>query len=224
MTTPMTSPSLLIRLLDHEDAEAWATFDSIYRPALERLLTKWGLQAADRQEVIQETFAAVSKSLERYRPQGVNGSFRGWLAKITRNKMVDLLKAKQRLPQTAGGSEFQVWLAQCPDEGQVVAGYGPALSRWDLESRRAVFAWAAREVRARVQPKTWLAFHRTAVDGKSPKEVATELGASLGWVYVSRSRVLTKLRETVQSTGEFDALDLPASPDTPKSIGEDDEV
>lgn len=223
MTTPMTSPSLLNRLLDHKDADAWATFDSIYRPALDRLLTNWGLQTADRQEVIQETFAAVSKSLAGYRPQAENGSFRGWIAKITRNKMVDLLKAKQRLPQTAGGSDFQVWLAQCPDEGQVVEGIH-ALSRWDLESRRAVFAWAAREVQTKVQSKTWLAFQGTAIEGKSAKDVAHELGASVGWVYVSRSRVLTKLRETVQATGEFEAFAMTPGPDVPNRVGEDDEV
>jgi RNA polymerase sigma-70 factor (ECF subfamily) len=55
-----------------------------------------------------------------------------------------------------------------------------------------------RRVRGEVQPATWQAFWRTAVEGHSPREAGEALGMSAGAVYVARSRVLARLKEEVQ--------------------------
>jgi len=57
-------------------------------------------------------------------------------------------------------------------------------------------------VRGSFREATWQAFWRTAVEGRSPQEVAAELGLSPGAVYIARSRVLARLREQVRQVEE----------------------
>lgn len=189
MANPPTRPSLLARLSSADDTEAWQTFVAIYEPMLMRLSQRWGLQEADSREVVQEVLAAVAQSIDRYEPRAHSGAFRGWLGSITRHKMADLVTARSRFPAAGGGSDFHAWLSEQPQDAPQ--------SRWDIEQRRAVFAWAADRVRQQVHQRTWIAFHRTAVLGHAASTVAADLDADVGWVYVARSRVFARLRTAI---------------------------
>ena len=65
------------------------------------------------------------------------------------------------------------------------------------EHRRAVFRWAATEVRAEFHEATWLAFQLTAIDGFSVEDASAEIGKSTGSVYAARSRVMRRLKAKV---------------------------
>ena len=65
--TPSTRASLLLRLRDSQDHEAWVEFVTIYEPVTYRLLRHHGLQDTDAREVMQELFLAVSRSIDRRR-------------------------------------------------------------------------------------------------------------------------------------------------------------
>ncbi len=56
---------------------------------------------------------------------------------------------------------------------------------------------AMAEVRQRVEPHTWDAFHLTAVEGVAAEEVASRLKIRVGTVYRARHVVQTMLREVV---------------------------
>lgn len=196
MSEPHTRPSLIARLQDTGDAEAWDAFVEIYQPVLQRIIRRWGLQPADAAEITQEVLAAVSTRVGDYQPQSHAGAFRGWLATITRNKLVDFVQRRDRQTAARGGTDFRRWLEEQPAAGtDAPAGS----SRWDWHTRRAVFAWAAEKVRGEVHSRTWLAFEKTAVEGQPVADVAAALEADVGWVYVARSRVLARLRRTVAS-------------------------
>jgi len=194
MNEPMTRISLLARLADAKDAEAWATFVEIYRPLLHRLIQRWQGRDVDHEDVIQEVLVAVSSRIARFDHRS-DGAFRAWLAQITRNKLVDQWKRSARVPDSAGGTDFQRWLLEQPD---VASPSGKLLeTRWDMEQRRAVFLWAASKVRRQVRENTWQAFERTSLRGEQVADVAQQLEQSIGWVYVARSRVLRRLQQTV---------------------------
>jgi RNA polymerase sigma-70 factor (ECF subfamily) len=72
-----------------------------------------------------------------------------------------------------------------------------AAETWDLECRRRLFAWACQRVRPTVSQTTWAAFWRTAVDEASGEAVAQETGLSVAAVYLAKSRVLARLRQTI---------------------------
>jgi len=189
--SPTTRASLLLRLRDSRDHEAWLEFVSLYEPVAYRLLRRRGLQDADAREVMQELFIAVSRSIDRWDPAKERGSFRGWLSRVTRNLLINWLKRRERRVTATGGSDLQVMLEMLPAEGD------PETAEFDQELRRALFQRAAEQVRRAVQPATWQAFWETAVVGASPAQAAAKLGMQAGAVRVAKCRVLVRLREAI---------------------------
>lgn len=189
MTTPPTTrASLLFRLRDSQDHEAWLEFLSLYEPVAYRLLRRHGLQDADAREVMQELFMAVSRSIDRWDPAKECGSFRGWLRRVTRNLVINWLKQRERRVMATGGSELLVMLDAIP------ADSGPESIEFEQELRRALFQRAAEQVRGEVQPATWEAFWETGVIGTSPADAAQKLGMQVGAIRVAKCRVMARLQ------------------------------
>lgn len=183
--------SLVLRLREASDQAAWAEFLEIYEPLVLRLLRSRGLQEADAREVAQEVFLAVARAVERWEPNPDRGSFRGWLARITRNLMINYLARQHRHPRADGRVEMHELLSRQPAND--------ASSRWfDHERQKAVFGWAADQVREEFRASTWEAFWQTAVAARPAAEVAREIGLSLGALYVAKSRVMARLRAKVE--------------------------
>src|SRR6185436_11170217 len=98
---PTTRASLLLRLRDPKDHDAWVEFVSLYEPVIYRLLRRIGLQDADALEVLQDLFLAVNRNIERWQLGAEHGSFRGWLRRVTRNLVVSWIRRQRRqLPTT----------------------------------------------------------------------------------------------------------------------------
>ena len=102
--SPATRESLLLRLPDHGDDEAWAEFLELYQPLLQKLAIGWGLQQADAAEVVQDTLPAVARSIDGFRRQPRSGAFRAWLTQIARRKLIDHLAQIKRQPSGSGDS------------------------------------------------------------------------------------------------------------------------
>lgn len=196
---PETRPSLLLRLRDPQDSEAWREFLDIYEPLIRRLARRKGFQDADARELAQDVFVAVSGAIDRWDPDRARGTFRGWLFRIARNLMINLLRRQGRHPAATGDSDFLKLLHEQPDPNAEETAF------FDLEYRRELFRWAAERVQLEVSEATWRTFQATCVEGRSPDDVAEELGMSRGAVYVAKSRVMARLRKqilTVESEGE----------------------
>jgi len=192
MLTPTTRASLLFRLRDPADHEAWVEFVALYEPAIYRLLRRHGLQDADARDLVQELLLAVSRSIDRFDPAKAGGSFRGWLRIVARNLVINWLQRRDRRPLATGGSDFQAMLDAVP------ADCGTESVLFDRELRRAQFQRAAEQVRQEVQPTTWQAFWETAVVGHSAAEAARKLGMGTGAVRVAKCRVLARLQAAVR--------------------------
>jgi RNA polymerase sigma-70 factor (ECF subfamily) len=189
-----TRPSLLVRIRDRGDRAAWEQFAELYTPLLLRFARRHGLQEADAHDLVQEVLKAVTTAAERLEYDPRRGSFRGWLYAVARSKLSNLLAARARQAQGSGDSGVQGLLEQQPAADDS--------AEWDAEYERRLFAWAAEQVRAEFQEKTWQAFWRTAVEGRPAGEVAAALGLSVGAVYVAKSRVMARLKEQVQELHE----------------------
>jgi RNA polymerase sigma-70 factor (ECF subfamily) len=186
---PDTRPSLLVRIRDSADSEAWRLFVGLYGPLVYALGRRFGLQDADAADLTQEVLQSVAcavRSLE-YDPR--RGSFRGWLYTVARNRLLDWQR-RRRPVQGSGDPAMQDFLEKQPAPDSEAS--------WDQDYERRVFAWAAERVRADFRPSTWQAFWLTAVEGRSTEAAGQHLGMSLGAVQVARSRVLARLKETVR--------------------------
>ncbi len=195
MTVPETRSSLLLRLRDAGDQQAWTEFLEIYQPLILRLARQKGLQDADAREVTQEALIAVAGAISRWEVDPERGSFRGWLATIARNLVVNFLIRQSRHPRGSGDSDFARWLDEVPslDSGES--------QLFDLERRRQTFLWAAAEIESEFRLPTWRAFWETCVVCREIEDVACELKMSAGAIYVARSRVMKRLREKITETG-----------------------
>ena len=193
---PETRPSLLLRLRDARDQQAWSLFLELYQPVILRLVRRRGLQEADAREVTQEVLMAVAGAIERWEANPARGAFRSWLATIARNLVVNFLIRQGRHPRGSGDSDVKRWLEEQP------APEGELSALFDVETKRQMFRWAADQVRAEFRETTWQAFWLTAVDDRSVNDVARELKMSVGSVYVARSRVMKRLREKVEEVRE----------------------
>lgn len=189
---PTTRASLLIRLRDGHDAEAWRDFVQLYAPVVYGFARKRGLQDADASDLMQEVLRSVAGAVNRLDYDPHRGTFRGWLFTVTRNKLYSFLNGQRRHVRGSGDSGAQERL-----ENQA-APDGESSAEWDREYERRLSRLAMDRIRHEFHESTWRAFWMTAVDGKNPKEVAATLKLSPGAVYVAKSRVLARLRQEVQ--------------------------
>ena len=190
-THAVTRASLILRLKDAEDVAAWDEFAAIYAPVIFRVATSRGFQAADAENLVQEVFLAVANSVANWLERDDRGRFRAWLLRIARNESINMLTERATRPLGRDGSTADGVLANLPARDE----FSSAL---DLEYERAVFYWAAEEVRGLVSEQTWDAFWLTSIDGLSVTEVAERLRIRPGNVYVSRSRMMSRIKQLVE--------------------------
>lgn len=189
---PTTRPSLLVRLRDAQDEWAWSQFVEIYAPLVYGFARKHGLQDADAADVTQDVLRSVATAAKKLQYDPQRGTFRGWLFTVVRNRLRDFWAGQARQCQGSGDPETNRCLQELP------ARQEDQESLWEQEYERQLFTWAAAQVRAAFQDSTWQAFWQTAVQGKSGKEVAKNLGMSVASVYLAKGRVMAKLKAQIQ--------------------------
>lgn len=185
--------SLIARIKDPSDREAWRAFVEIYSPLVYSIGRRTGLQDADACDLVQEVFREVGSAIGRFDARPTAGKFRGWLSLITRRTLSRMLKKRQR--GAVGSGDTAQWMAlnQHPADEE---------DPWEQEHRAYLFRWAAEQVKSQVAPHTWDAFWRTAIQGESPQDVAANLGISVGSVYLAKNRIQCRLRETLSQLGD----------------------
>jgi RNA polymerase sigma-70 factor (ECF subfamily) len=191
-----TSRSLLERVRA-DDAAAWDRLVTLYAPLVWHWCRRWHLQDDDTADVFQEVFQAVVTHITQFRKDNPGDTFRGWLRTITHNKVHDHFRRQGRQPEGVGGTDAQVRLAQLPQQptpGDDSAAEGGG--------ERHLLYRALDLIRSEFEDRTWLAFWRTAVEGRLPRDVGAELAMSPGAVRVAKSRVLQRLREELGDLGQ----------------------
>ncbi|MBC8355597.1 MAG: sigma-70 family RNA polymerase sigma factor [Planctomycetes bacterium] len=193
-----TRPSLLLRLRDPQEREAWSQFVHIYSPLVYRIARRAGFQDADAADVTQEVMQTVARSMPKFEYDRNRGSFRGWLKTVTRSRIADHQRRLARQAEVGRDSQTLALLEHVPDDidNEEI---------WEIEYRQSLFQWAAEQSRNDFQPSTWSAFWRTSVQGTAVKAVAEELRMSVGAVYIARSRVTAHLKKLIAQVEGDDA-------------------
>ena len=159
----LTSLSLLERV-KADDQQAWQRLVDLYAPLVCHWCARWQVTGADADDVVQDVFLAVAAGIERFQrprpdspsaatPGEAQGTFRGWLGAITRNKLCDFYERRQRQPAAQGGSDVHRLLQGIPDS---------TLSddAADAAQLSDVYHRALELIRGDFEDHTWLAFRR----------------------------------------------------------------
>jgi RNA polymerase sigma-70 factor (ECF subfamily) len=187
LTTQLT---LLNRLRDTRDHEAWHAFVEIYYPVIVGSLRIKGLQLTDAEDVTQQILISVAKSLAQRPHDPDRARFRTWLERITRNAAINAL---QRVPkdQSSGGTDAILALNAVPEATSDEAIF-------DQEHRLQLLRLASKTIECEFEPETWQAFWRTTILGESIETVAQSLGKQVGSIYAARSRIVRRLRQEIE--------------------------
>ena len=184
-----TSATLLERLRDRADAEAWQRLVDLYSPLLSCWLRRHGLQDADVDDLVQEVLVTVARESPQFQHSGRPGAFRSWLRTILANRLREFWRGKKLRPLATGDSDFVEVLDQLQDPDSGLSHL------WDVEHDQHV----ARRMLERIEPQftasTWKAFRRVVLEGARPETVAAELGLTVNAVFIAKSRVLQRLRQ-----------------------------
>lgn len=194
MSDPLTRVSLLLRVADSGDVEAWEQFVELYRPVIWNLARTRGLQPADADDLVQTVLWSVAGAVERFDPNDRRATFRTWLKTIARRAIVNAL-TRRPADVGAGGTDANLCLQNLPDDD-------PATRRVEQQYRREIFQTAARRIQPEFTESTWIAFWQTVVEGQSIDAVAEANRRSRGSIYTARTRVLNRLKAVVRELEE----------------------
>jgi RNA polymerase sigma-70 factor (ECF subfamily) len=195
----VTRPSLLLRVRDARDADAWRTFVSIYAPLVYRYCCRHGLQDADASDLCQEVLEKVARTIRSFEYNPERGLFRNWLLTITRRQITQFRhKSASRPEQSISAPELERLHhdADRPD------------ADWNHDFNDQVLRVALERIRPSFETATWQAFQSVWIENRSAVETARALSLDIDAVYYSKSRVLKRLRSEVKGIVEdFSSLD-----------------
>jgi RNA polymerase sigma-70 factor (ECF subfamily) len=191
MRYPETRPSLIVRLQGQRNEPAWEEFVRAYEPFLNSVVARRGVPVRHIPDVTQQILSAIARSVEQWKDDGQPASFRRWLTRVARNIVIRYMAKERRSPGGQGGSE---WLDRLQD---VPAEADPhQVLQYDYE----LILWAAEQVRSEFRSTSWTAFWETLVNGRTVEDVSIRLGVSPGSIYMSRSRIMARIRAKVRET------------------------
>jgi RNA polymerase sigma-70 factor (ECF subfamily) len=184
--TSSTSISLLQRVRQPTDRQAWDRFVALYTPLLYSWARRLGLPEADAADLVQDVFIILLQKLPtfEYDPKQ---SFRAWLWTVARNKYLERRRRPAERP-----------LEKDEDLPALTAENDGAELFAEAEYRTFLMGRALHLMQAEFQTTTWKACWECVVNSKSAAAVAAELGTTVEVVWAAKSRVLRRLREELQ--------------------------
>jgi RNA polymerase sigma-70 factor (ECF subfamily) len=189
LLTPSTNESLLIRVRDAQDHEAWRMFVDLYMPLVHRYSLRLGLQPADAHDATQEVFILVSRAIRRFEYDPAKGRFRGWLGKIA----WQTIRRQQRRDNRP-----DVAIGEAGDDSAFDQLEGELDPAWIEEFNVQVCQAALERIRGEFDPQVWRAFELTWIENRSPDEASQAVDQPKSWVYVNKFRVLKRLKEEIE--------------------------
>jgi RNA polymerase sigma-70 factor (ECF subfamily) len=191
-----TRASLLIRVRDPQDGEAWCTFFDIYAPLIMHWCRRPGLNEQDAEDVTQNVLKSVASAIPNFEYRPEKGMFRGWLLTAVRREIARHCE-KKRIHGGIAGDQQSILDSLPSDDAES--------GEWMDELTGHVYRTALERVKPEFDERQWTAFELVWNQQQPAKTVAEQLGVSTGWVYKAKFNVIQRLKEEVR----FIAEDLP---------------
>jgi RNA polymerase sigma-70 factor (ECF subfamily) len=166
------------------DLDALEGLYRVYADPVTNLARRICRSAHEAEEVVQETFLEMVRSVRSYRG---DGAFGAWLRRIAVSKALTALRSRRRRAETESRPAAESHgPAEFPSAVDGTGGW----QRFDLEKALAILPDDARVV-------VWL----FDVEGMTHREIADLFGRSTSFSKSRLSRAHARLRELLSSTG-----------------------
>jgi RNA polymerase sigma-70 factor (ECF subfamily) len=190
-----TRRSLIDRLANWDDQRRWQEFFDTYWKLIYAAARRSGLTDAEAQDAVQETIITVARQIEKLRYDPAIGSFKGWLLQITRWRIADQLRKRDRAVKLQSNDDQRTaTIERVPDPN--VADLD---AFWEKEWQQNLFAAAITRVKKKVDPKQFQIFDCYVRKEWPAQEVARKLRVSVGQVYLARHRVGALLKKEIKA-------------------------
>ncbi len=190
-----TRRSLIVRLKSEQNELAWRDFVCSYEQFLAQLARRQGVPDRHVPDVTQQILMAIAKSIDGWQDDGNSASFRRWLSTVSRNVAIRFMTRERKQAGAIGGSDLIAQLQQIEDKPDI-----QQIQQYEHE----LIVWAAEQVRHEFLESSWKAFWGTTVEARTVDEVARELGLTPGSIYMSRSRIMARIRKKVAEVSKDD--------------------
>ena len=195
-----TRASLLERLKDLGDQASWEQFHRTYRELIYSVARRAGLNEIEANEVVQETLISVARKMPEFKYDPAVDSFKGWLLKVTRWRILDQLERRKRSQSLCtsaatveGEGTRTATIERVPDP----AGFDPA-TIWDEEWEKNLLNAALARIKRQVRPEQYEIYHLHVILERPVREVRRTLGVSAGQVYLAKHRVGALLKKEIR--------------------------
>jgi RNA polymerase sigma factor (sigma-70 family) len=176
MSTAVPSPPAPV---EGWTAPSWDDVVREHSPRVYRLAYRLSGNAQDAEDLTQDTFIRVFRSLAEFRP----GTFEGWLHRITTNLFLDMVRRRQRIRFDALPEDTERLPGTAPGPEQVYAD-----THLDPQVQAALDA---------LPPDFRAAVVLCDIEGLTYEEIAATLGIKLGTVRSRIHRGRVQLREAL---------------------------
>lgn len=165
----------------------WSELVAEHADSVYRLAYRLSGNKQDAEDLTQETFMRVFRSLKKYQP----GTFEGWLHRITTNLFLDMVRHRSKIRMEALPEDYDrvPGTDLTPDEAYHVSNLDPALQA-ALDS---------------LAPEFRVAVVLCDVLGMSYDEIADTLGVKMGTVRSRIHRGRSQLRAHIEAAAQHDA-------------------
>lgn len=168
------------------DMPGWGELVAEHADSVYRLAFRLSGNPHDADDLTQETFMRVFRSLRHYQP----GTFEGWLHRITTNLFLDMVRHRNKIRMEALPEDYErlPGTDMTPEQAYNVANLDPALQ-------------AALD---KLSPDFRVAVVLCDVVGMSYDEIADTLGVKMGTVRSRIHRGRTQLRASLEAAAQQD--------------------
>ena len=191
-----TRHSLLGRLKDWQDHESWREFFQIYWRLVYSVALKAGLTETEAQDVVQETFLSLAKTIPKFNYDPKVCSFKTWLQHLARKRIIDQLRKRPPANKAADHPEDAARTAtieRVPDNSGLHLD-----AMWDQQWHETLLKKAMQSVKTKVHPRQYQIFYLYVIKQLPVQEVARTLRVNVGQVYLAKHRVGSLIKKEVR--------------------------
>jgi RNA polymerase sigma-70 factor (ECF subfamily) len=177
-----TRATLLLRIRNPRDTQAWAEFHDLYAPLLYRYARARGLSHEDAEDVQSTCYETIVRQIRQFDYQKEKGGFKAWLRTFVNRRVIDLMR-KRREP-LADSHELNELPAREPSLDEL----------WEEQWRQQHLLYCVEQVSGDVPEATFQAFQMLVRDHCSVQDVCDRLGLNTNQVYKAKARVVELVR------------------------------